>query len=189
MAFKDVLARMPKEYQDRILETDEFLYALRPMKFKRVPDKNGNKITYVAPDYGVSYMFKVDGGFKHNFQWYIVHSGKPETWHRKSDFMEETLVKISESDLPLAERIFKSLKPCPGFDNCYGERCLARTPYAFNGQKRLTCHGSVYLGLGDDDFSDARKFFRYLNGLIKEKTANGELRAEKIILCKTDRSV
>ena len=189
MAFKDVLAKMPKEYQGQILETDEYLYALRPMKFKRVLDKNGNKITYVAPDYGISYMFKLDEGFKHNFQWYIVYNGKPETWHRKADFMEETLIKIAESDPALAERIYKALKPCPGFDKCHGERCLARTPYAFNGEKRLTCHGSVYLGLDNDNFCDAREFFRYLNELIKEKLTNNELPVGKIILCKTDRSV
>ncbi|MCL2084767.1 MAG: hypothetical protein FWH06_05880 [Oscillospiraceae bacterium] len=54
MAFNDVLAKMPGEFQGQILETNEYLYALRPMRFKRVLDKNGKKITYVAPEYGVS---------------------------------------------------------------------------------------------------------------------------------------
>ena len=74
-------------------------------------------------------------------------------------------------------------------NGCHGEGCLARTPYAFNGHKRLTCHGSVALGSGKDDFCDAREFFRHLNELIKEKIANEELPAEKIILYKTNRSL
>ena len=69
MIFEDVLQKMPKKFQSVFIDMDKYLKALRPMKFKRVLDKNGNKITYVASDYGISYMFKLDEGFKHNFQW------------------------------------------------------------------------------------------------------------------------
>jgi len=188
MVFEDVLQKMPKKLHSEIMDMDKYFKALRPMKFKRVLDKNGNKITYVASEFGVSYMIKLsDDGFKHNFQWYIVYNGKAETWHRKADYMEEILVKITQSDQPLAMRIYNGLKICPGSNNCYGERCLARTPYTFNGQKRLTCHGSVELDMEKNNFCDVREFFRHLNELIKEKIANGEKPPEKIILCKTRR--
>jgi len=45
-----------------------------------------------------------------NFGWYIVTGGKPETWHRKADYMEETLAEITWSDPPLADRIFYALE-------------------------------------------------------------------------------
>ena len=189
MVFDDFLQKMPKKFQCEIIGMDKYLKTLRPMKFKRVLDKNCNKITYVAPEYGISYMFKLDGGFKHNFQWYIVHNGKAETWHRKADYMEETLVKIAQSDQLLSVRIYNALKNCPGSNNCYGERCLARTPYSFNGKKRLTCHGSVEPGLDKNDFNDVREFFRYLNELINEKISNNVKPPEKIILCKKKRYI
>lgn len=103
--------------------------------------------------------------------WYIVHNGKPETWHRKSDYMEETLVETAKFDLQLAERIFYALNDCV---HCYGQRCLAKTLYTFNGQKRLACHGHVMPCMCRDDFHDAREFFRHLNTLMESKIANGE---------------
>ncbi|MCL2079761.1 MAG: hypothetical protein FWH17_07975 [Oscillospiraceae bacterium] len=93
-------------------------------------------------------------------------------------------VKIAQSDQLFAMRIYNALKNCPGFNNCYGERCLARTPHSFNGQKRLTCHGSVEPGMGKNDFNDVREFFSHLNELINEKILNNEKPPEKIILCK-----
>ena len=188
--FESIMVELSQAFKDEIAETDRYLKAIRPLKFKRAIDRKAGKITYVAADYGVSYMFKIsDDRLDHNFQWYIVYNGKPETWHRKADYMEETLVEIAKNDYPLAGRIYDSLRICPGFDNCYGERCLARTPYAFDGQKRLTCHGKVELGTSGDDFRDAREFFRYFNELIKGKIANGEPLPEKIIVCETKRSL
>lgn len=188
--FDSMISELPQALKDEIVKTDKHLKTMRPLKFKRSIDKKAKKITYVASDYGVSYMFKISADtLTHNFQWYIVYNGKPETWHRRADYMEETLEFIAKSDFPLSMRIYNALKSCPGSDNCYGERCLARTPYAFNGQKRLTCHGSVILGINPNDFNDARNFFNYLNELVNEKTNNGEPLPEKIILCKTKRTL
>ncbi len=188
--FDSMISTLPQALKDEITETDQYLKALRPLSFRRSVDTKAKKITYVASDYGVSYMFKIsDDKLTHNFQWYIVCNGKPETWHRRADYMEETLVYIAKTDLSLAERIYNALKTCPGSDNCYGQRCLARTVYAFNGQRKLICHGKVDLGLNRDDFCDAREFLRCFNELVKEKIANGEPLPEKIIVCKTKRSL
>jgi len=193
MKFEDALAKMPNEFHSEILETDKYLKTMRPLKFRRVVDKNGNngnKITYVASEHGISYAFRVsDNKFRHNLQWYLVHQGKAETWHRRADYMEETLDKIAKNDYPLSVRIFSALRNCPGFDNCYGDRCLARTPYSFAGKKKLTCHGNVELSSDKDGFCDARVFIRYVNELVKDKIANSEPPPEKIILCETNRSV
>jgi hypothetical protein len=185
--FDDIISDLPDEFRNEIIETDGFLKSLRPLKFKRAIDKNGTKITYVASDYGISYALKSENGqFLHNFWWYIIHKGKPETWHRKADYMEETLAEIAKDDMPLAERIFNALKNC---NDCYGERCLAKTVYAFNGQKRLTCHGRAEFNICRDDFHDIREFFRRLNIFMERKTAAGDLPTEKIILVNTRRSL
>jgi len=188
--FESIISTLPQALKDEITETDQYLKALRPLKFKRTIDPKAKKITYVASDYGISYMFKISGTeLAHNFQWYIVCCGKPETWHRRADYMEETLSYIAKTDQPLSERIFNALKTCPGSDNCYDQRCLARTVYTFSGQRKLTCHGRVELGLLHNDFCDAREFLRYFNELVNEKIASKEPLPEKIIVCKTKRSL
>lgn len=188
--FYEMISQLPQIYRDELIKSDEFLKSMRPLRFKRTIDRRAKKITYVASEYGVSYMFKIMGDqFTHNFQWYIVYNGKPETWHRRADYMEQTLEKIALCDYQLSERMYNALKSCKGSDNCYGERCLARTPYAFDGKKKLTCHGSVELGMSQDDFYDAREFFKYFNNLVIEKKDAGEPPMEKIIVCKIKRSL
>lgn len=178
--FESVISGLPQGLRDELMKTDSFLTALRPLKFKRVVDKNGGKITYVASDFGVSYIFNVYGTqLSHHFGWYVVYNGKPETWHRKADYMEEVLAEIAKSDLPLAERLFFALNDCVG---CYGPGCHAKTLYTLNGKKRLSCHGRVPLRMCPEDFQDAREFFSHVNALMVQKIADGNLKCEKILL-------
>jgi hypothetical protein len=179
--FENIILDLPQEYRNELIEMDNFLKSLKLLKFKRTIDKRSKKITYVASDFGISYVMQVsEDRLSHNFSWYIVSSGKPETWHRKADYMGETLTEIAKSDILLAKRIFYALNDCV---NCYGTRCLAKTLYEFNGQKRLTCHGRVMLRMCHEDFQDAREFFRHLTALIDRKTADGSLQTEKIFCC------
>jgi len=180
--FETVLSGLPRGFQDRLVEMDAFLRFLKPLKCKRVLDKSGNKITYVAADYGVSYAVEVwDGRFTHCFNWYIVYNGKPETWHRKADYMEEALMESAKSNPGLSERLFYALNDCVG---CHGPGCLARTSYVYNGQKKMTCHGRVMLRMCEGDLRDAKEFFENLNRLVERKIANGEPKPEKILLRK-----
>lgn len=90
--FESVIAGIPLETRFRVIETDIFLKSLKPLKFRRIVDKNGGKISYVASDFGISYAVSVSGAESmQNFGWYIVTNGKPDTWGRKADDMEETL--------------------------------------------------------------------------------------------------
>ena len=181
-SFERTISGLPQAFQDKIMEMDSYLTSLRPLKFKRMVDKGSSKITYVASDFGVSYAIEAFGPqFTHCFNWYIVYNGKPETWHRKADYMEEILVEIAKSDPQLSDRIFYALNDCLG---CHGPGCLAKTLYAYNGQKRLTCHGRVFLRMCDSDLHDAKEFFRHLNTLVERKRANGEPPPEKILLMK-----
>ena len=177
---ESVIVNLPREYQDEIAETDTFLRNLKPLKFKRSIDKNGGKITWVASDYGVSWQIEPDGNYtQHSFWWYIVTGGKPETWHRKADYMEEALNEIAKSDPQLAGRIFYALNDCA--DCGYGSGCLGKTLYEYDGVKRLTCHGKAVLRMCHGDFNDVREFFRHLNDLVAKK--DGVL-SEKIYLIK-----
>lgn len=177
LTLESVISELPQGYQDEVIETDSFLKLLRPIKFKRAIDKGGGKISWVASDYGISYHIEPSGHqLSQRFGWYVVYNGTPDTWHRKSDDMEETLNYISKSDPNLARRMFYALNDCVA---CYGARCLVKTLYEFDGQKRLACHGTVMLRMSHDDFNDAREFFRYLNALMEEKDG---ISTEKIYL-------
>ncbi len=178
--FESILTSLPGEYQSQLIQMNDFLKALKLFAFKRSIDKRGEKITYVASNFGISYAVQVnDNQLSHSFSWYIVYNGKPETWHRRSDYMNEILAEIAKSDLPLAKRIFSALNDCVG---CYAKGCLAKTRYEFEGQKRLTCHGRVMLRMCHEDFRDAREFFSHLNALLERKSMEGSLQTEKILL-------
>jgi len=159
--FGTVIATLPETIRHELQKTDNFLKSLRPLKCKRAVDKNGGKISYVASDFGISYVFNISGEQSvQHFGWYLITAGKAETWHVKNDCMEETLMAIAEVDPALAERIFDALNDCTG---CYSPNCLAKRLYMFAGQKRVACHGRVMFGASPADFEAARAFFRYLN--------------------------
>ena len=180
--YENIISGLPQEIKEEIIKMNDFLKSLKPLKFKRMVDKHGTKITYVASEYGISYAIKIsDSTIKQNFWWYIVHSGKPETWHRRADYMEETFVEIAKTDPKLSERIFNALKVC---GNCYGDRCLAKTQYEYNGEKKIFCHGRAEFQITRDECNDIQSFFRYVNELMKRKADSGEPLPEKIYLMK-----
>lgn len=188
--FDEMIMPLSKEYKDKMAFIDSYIKSMKALKFKRTIDKKSHKITYVSSDYGFSYNFKFeDNSFIHNMQWYLVHQGKPETWHRRADYMEETLQLINKTNIRLAAKMFDSLKECQGGDSCYGPRCLARTVYEFNGYKKLVCHGSIFLKMNEEEINDALEFIRYFDLLIEEKNKNNEPLPKKIILWKTKRSL
>jgi hypothetical protein len=136
------------------------------MKFKRQVEKNGNKITWVAPEHGFSYAVHPTGDIMtHALSWYIITSGKPETWHRKADHMEEALQRTAESDPALAKRLFDNLSECIGCRR----HCMVKTVYTFNGQTKVTCHGLMQFTQSLSDLEDARAFIRQINELVSTR--------------------
>ena len=183
--YADILEQLLPDARNLLSTADARLMSLRPLRFRRsVERKNANlggyKINYVAADCGISCAFQISGtDFTPEFGWYIVTNGKPETWHRKADYMEETLSELARCDVQQAERLFYALNDCVG---CYGSRCLAKTLYTFGEQKRLSCHGRVMLRGCSDDILDMLAFFTCLNALVAGKTENGYLPPQKIYL-------
>ena len=163
--FEKCISRLPVDIQSEIIQMDEFFKSIRPLKFKRQLEKNGNKITYVASDYGVSYAIYLSNDlFDHSLQWYLITSGKPEIWHRKADDMEETLTRLAKRSPEFAQRMFYNLEDCVG---CYGH-CLAKTRYHFGDKQKVVCHGKLMFKMSASGFEDVRSFIEEINSFVKE---------------------
>ena len=159
------ISRLPKQIQNEIMNMDGYLTGQKAVKFKRQIEKNGNKITYVAPDHGFSYAIYLSNDyFDHSLQWYLITSGKPDTWHRKADRMEETLNWLEQDDPHFAKRMYGNLEDCVG---CY-QNCLARTPYHFGGQEKTTCHGKLKFKADISGFEDVQCFLDAISTIVKE---------------------
>lgn len=163
--FEKCISRLPANIQSEILKTDEYLKSLKLFKFKRQLEKNGNKITYVAPEDGFSYAIYLSNHlFDQSLQWYIITNGKPETWHRKADKMEETLNRLMQKNPAFAHRMFFCLDDCVG---CY-QNCLARTRYRLGEKSKAVCHGKLKFKMNPSGFEDARVFMNEINALKQE---------------------
>ena len=163
--FERCISLLPAHIQSEIVKTDGYLKSLKPLKFKRQIEKNGNKITYVASDDGFSYAIYLSNDiFDHSLQWYLITNGRPETWHRKADRMEDTLNSLARTSPELAKRMFFNLDDCVG---CYKD-CLARTRYRFNDKRKASCHGKLKFKMSASGFEDVRAFVGEINRLVAE---------------------
>lgn len=163
--FDKCISLLPAYIQNEIIKTDEYLKSLKTLKFKRQIEKNGNKITYVASNYGFSYAIYLSNDiFDHSLQWYIITNGKPEAWHRKADMMEETLNKLASTSPDFAERMFYNLDDCVG---CY-KNCLAKTQYRLSDKYKKVCHGKLKFTMNVSGFEDVRTFIKEINNLVEE---------------------
>ncbi|QUI24832.1 hypothetical protein HZI73_22135 [Vallitalea pronyensis] len=160
--FETCIARLPKPIQNEIIKTDHFLRSLKPMTFKRVIEKHGHKITYIASDHGFSYaIYPSNDIMYHSLNWYILTNKKPELWGRKDDKMMATLNKLRETSPEFADRMFINLKECIA---CHPS-CSVKTVYTYNETSKCTCHGSMLFKMSIADFEDVRHFIHTANGL------------------------
>ena len=167
------ISGLPRVMATEVENLDGWLKSLRPLKFNRRIEKDCNKISYVAPEYGFSYaIYPGDDVLYHQMQWYIVTNKKPELWGRKDDRMEDVLNYIAKTDPGFAERMYGNLYECI---NGRSAGCLAKTGYAFNGIRKITCHGSIRLKMSASDFNDARRFIGSFNELLQEEQAANQL--------------
>lgn len=163
--FEKCITLLPVDIQSEIIKIDEYLRTIKPLKFKRQLEKNGNKISYVASEYGVSYAIYLSNDiFDHSLQWYIITNGKPDTWHRKADRMKDTLTCLDNKSHDFAERMFHNLDECVG---CY-RQCLARTRYQFLEKSKAVCHGKLKFKMSPSGFDDVRTFIDEINHLVQD---------------------
>lgn len=163
--FERCISMFPPKIHQEIIEVDAFLRALRPMRFKRVIEAHGNKVSYVASEYGFSYaIYPSEAMMVHSLQWYILTGSKSELWHRKANGMEDTLIAIAAEDPNFARRMFERLEDCVG---CTAG-CRVKTTYEFGGERRTACHGKLRLKMSVDDLRDARSFIEIVNELARQ---------------------
>ncbi len=155
-SFDVCIENLPNEIKKEIIDTDMFLKSLKGLKFKRIIEKHGNKITYVESTQGVSYaLYLSDNVMHHSIQFYIVTNSRPEQWHRVKNPLDELLEKMEDVNPDLAKRIFYNLNECIG---C-GDNCLAKTVYTFQSERKVSCHGNICFKMCISDFQDVREFF------------------------------
>lgn len=168
-SFEKCISLLPESTQREIVNIDEYLKSLKRLKFKRQIEKNGNKISYVASDFGFSYAIYLSNDiFDHSLQWYLITNGKPETWHRKADWMEEILNRLHHKSPEFAARMFQNLDECVG---CY-RNCLAKTKYRYMEKQKMVCHGMLKFKMNASGFEDVRAFIEETNHLAMETTVN-----------------
>lgn len=164
--FESCLSGLPDALRAAVMNIDDWLRTLRPMRFKRNIDKNGMKISYMASEQGFSYAIHISGDvLYHTLQWYILTQGKPETWGRKADRMEETLKYLAQTDSAFAQRMFDNLQECVGG---YSSGCLVKTPYTFSDKNIISCHGKMYFNMNLSEFDDVKRFIGAVNEITKE---------------------
>ena len=159
MSFHNVLALIPVNLQNDIIEMDAFIKSLRPLKFKRTVDKR--KINYVSPEYGISYAIFFSE-LTQAFGWYFLHDKANNEWYRKTDYFVEVLSKVAETDPRSAKYIFNAINECKP---CKSNPCSAIS-YAYGGEQKMACYGRVVLSLSQEDFNHAQKFFCQLNAFV-----------------------
>ena len=162
MSFENFLTVLPVEVIEDINSMGTYLKSLSILKFKRTTDKKSGKISYVSPDYGISYSIKLKN-YHQEFGWYFIHDRQNNRWYRKTDYMVNV---FNEIDSGTAGRLFNSLMECTfcrDVDNC------GRIPYEYKGKKKMTHYGRVLLGLQKQDFDDVKQFFGQLEVLCKIK--------------------
>lgn len=168
-AFESCLSELEEALRAAVVDIDGWFKTLSPMKFKRQISRYGDKITYIASKQGFSYAIHISGNMLyHTLQWYILTQGKPETWGRKADRMEDTLNYLAQSDPDFARSMWGNLYECVGG---YGPGCLAKTPYIFADEKIISCHGKMYFNMNLSEFDDVKRFISAVN----EITSKGEL--------------
>jgi len=153
--FENIIAGLPANIRAKVIEVDSFLRSYKPLKFQRICERIGNKITYVSSKEGFSYSIRPSRDLlTHDFCWYIL-TNSPENWGmRKNDRLIETLKKLADEDSDFAVRIFSYTKDCVA-RNPDG---VCHTPYKFGGKARLACHGKFEFKMKISEFDDVMRF-------------------------------
>lgn len=162
--FEAVTANLPDEIRTKVMEVDGFLRSYKPLKFKRTLEKNGNKVSYVASEAGVSYAVYLSRDLlTHSLQWYILTNSRENWGKRVANGLEPTLEKLAEEDEAFAERIFSYLRDCTG---CYGAGCGGRSPYTYRNRTRQSCHGKIEFKMSVSEFDDAMRLIKAIHNEI-----------------------
>ena len=156
--FDAMIADLPGDIRAKVLEIDGYLRSYKPIKFKRTLEKNGNKVTYVASEAGLSYAIYLSRDLlTHSLQWYILTNSRENWGKRVANDLVTTLEKLSAEDAAFADHIFSCLQDCAG---CGGPSCVARSSYTFHGKTTQSCHGKIEFKMSVTEFDDVLRLIQ-----------------------------
>jgi len=155
--FDVVIAGLPDDIRAKIVETDDFLRTYKPVKFRRIMEKNGNKITYLASAAGVSYMIMPSGDvMRHSFGSYLQWNEKDNLGKRDAAPLEIALNQLAEDDPDFVARILSYKNDCTG---CR-PKCVCRVDYKVQGKIYSACHGKIDFKMAISEFDDVMRIIR-----------------------------
>ena len=149
--FDAVIAALPGDIRDKIIEIDGFLRSYKPVKFRRSIEKYGNKITYLATDAGVSYTINPSRDMMyHSFGAYLLWNRKDNLGQHTSAPMENALNRLAETDPDFIARILSYINECTGCNS----NCICAVRYNINGKTSVACHGKFTFKMALSEFDD-----------------------------------
>jgi len=158
--FDAVIAGLPDDIRAKIVEVDDFLRSYKSVKFRRIMEKNGSKITYLASTAGVSYMIMPSGDvMRHSFGSYLQWNEKDNLGKHDAAPLEIALNKLAEADPDFVARILSYRSDCTG---CH-PNCVCRVDYSVQGKIHSACHGKIDFKMAVSEFDDVLRIVRAIS--------------------------
>lgn len=157
--FDSVIDALPEDIHTKIVEIDNFLRSFKPIKFKRIIDKNGGKITYLASDAGVSYVIMPHRNvMRHTFGSYLLWNSKDSLGKHNSEPLSDAFEKLAKEDTGFVNRILSYKTDCIG---CH-QGCICRVSYSVQGKMYSACHGKIEFKMILSEFDDVMRLIKVI---------------------------
>ena len=168
---EECVQALPDDLRDGLLKTDEYLRTGCGPELKFTRKIEGRfpccKLTYTAP-HKLSYRVQISGSYlRHSLGWLWTREDR-----QGSDRTVEWLQTMAESDAAQADALFYKMKDCCGCSKA-PEQCMNRSPYAFAGQKKLSCQGRFHFKGRADAFDDVRRSVEACREMLRRNENDG----------------
>ena len=149
--FDAVIAGLPGDIRDKIIEIDTFLRSYKLIKFRRSVEKYGNKITYLASDAGISYTINPSRDVMHHtFGAYLLWNRKVNLGQHNAVPLENALNRLAKIDPEFIDRILSYINECTGCNS----NCICAVSYKVQGKTSVACHGKFTFKMALSEFDD-----------------------------------
>ena len=158
--FNAVIVGLPDDIRAKIIEIDSFLRSYKPVKFRRSIEKNGNKITYLASDDGISYIIKPSRYVMyHTLGAYLLWNKKSNLGEHNAAPLENALSQLAKTDPGFVARILSYANDCI---DC-NPNCLCRVNYKVQEKTQSVCHGKIEFKMVVSEFDDVIRLIQAIS--------------------------